>query len=126
MTFLCLTPLRSQSPEEFAEMYRKNSLTGGHVIKLGPGNDEAARKALAAWPNGLQVGGGIQVSNAQEWIDAGAEKVSRLRQCEMATGLMTMSWLPYSRSSSRRRYSQTKNSRSNDFKQSLKALARRD
>jgi phosphoribosylformimino-5-aminoimidazole carboxamide ribotide isomerase len=59
-------------------MYRKNNLTGGHVIKLGPGNDEAARKALAAWPNGLQVGGGIQVSNAQEWIDTGAEKVSCL------------------------------------------------
>ncbi|GHJ88690.1 hypothetical protein NliqN6_5092 [Naganishia liquefaciens] len=65
----------TQSPEEFAEMYRKNDLTGGHVIKLGPGNDQAARKALAAWPGGLQVGGGIQVSNAQEWIDAGAEKV---------------------------------------------------
>jgi phosphoribosylformimino-5-aminoimidazole carboxamide ribotide isomerase len=56
-------------------MYRKNNLTGGHVIKLGPGNDQAAREALAAWPGGLQVGGGIQVSNAQEWIDAGAEKV---------------------------------------------------
>ncbi|KAJ9117244.1 Histidine biosynthesis bifunctional protein hisB [Naganishia adeliensis] len=65
----------TQSPKEFAEMYRKNDLTGGHVIKLGPGNDQAAREALAAWPNGLQVGGGIQVSNAQEWIDAGAEKV---------------------------------------------------
>lgn len=56
-------------------MYRENNLTGGHVIKLGPGNDQAAREALAAWPGGLQVGGGIQVSNAQEWIDAGAEKV---------------------------------------------------
>lgn len=58
-------------------MYRKNNLVGGHVIKLGPGNDEAARQALAAWPTGLQVGGGIQVSNAQEWIDAGAEKVGQ-------------------------------------------------
>ena len=56
-------------------MYRNHNLTGGHVIKLGPGNDTAAREALAAWPGGLQVGGGIQVSNAQEWIDAGAEKV---------------------------------------------------
>ncbi|KAJ9094848.1 hypothetical protein QFC19_007777 [Naganishia cerealis] len=65
----------TQSPKEFAEMYKKNNLTGGHVIKLGPGNDQAAREALAAWPGGLQVGGGIQVGNAQEWIDAGAEKV---------------------------------------------------
>lgn len=67
--------MNSQSPREFAEMYRRNNLTGGHVIKLGPGNDQAAREALAAWPGGLQVGGGIQVSNAQEWIDAGADKV---------------------------------------------------
>ncbi|GJN87128.1 hypothetical protein Rhopal_000073-T1 [Rhodotorula paludigena] len=66
----------SQHPSEYyAELYRKNDLTGGHVIKLGPGNDDAARSALQAWPNGLQVGGGINESNAQEWLDAGAEKV---------------------------------------------------
>lgn len=70
-----ITYLFRQSPKEFAQMYRDNNLTGGHVIKLGPGNDNAAREALAAWPGALQVGGGIQVSNAQEWIDAGAEKV---------------------------------------------------
>ncbi|PID72920.1 MAG: phosphoribosylformimino-5-aminoimidazole carboxamide ribotide isomerase, partial [Desulfobacterales bacterium] len=34
----------------FAELYRKDKLTGGHIIKLGPGNDEAAREALQAWP----------------------------------------------------------------------------
>lgn len=27
-----------------------NHLEGGHVIKLGPGNDTAAKEALAAWP----------------------------------------------------------------------------
>ncbi|KAJ9097713.1 hypothetical protein QFC21_004751 [Naganishia friedmannii] len=63
-------------------MYRDNNLTGGHVIKLGPGNDNAAREALAAWPGGLQVGGGIHVSNAQEWIDAGAEKRFSLEQLQ--------------------------------------------
>ena len=42
---------------------------------LGPGNDEAAQTALAAWPNGLQVGGGIKDTNAKQWIDAGAERV---------------------------------------------------
>lgn len=62
-------------PAYYAELYRSNGLTGGHVIKLGPGNDKAAREALAAWPQGLQVGGGINASNAQEWLDAGAEKV---------------------------------------------------
>lgn len=48
---------------------------GGHVIKLGPNNDAAAREALAAWTGGLQVGGGISVKNAQEWLEAGASKV---------------------------------------------------
>ncbi|EME42885.1 hypothetical protein DOTSEDRAFT_173382 [Dothistroma septosporum NZE10] len=59
----------------YAELYRKNDLKGGHVIMLGPGNNEAAKEALAAWPGGLQVGGGIKDTNAEEWIDAGAERV---------------------------------------------------
>jgi phosphoribosylformimino-5-aminoimidazole carboxamide ribotide isomerase len=59
----------------FAEKFREDDLGGGHVIMLGPGNREAAREALAAWPGGLQVGGGIHAGNAQEWIDAGAREV---------------------------------------------------
>ena len=39
------------------------------------GNDAAAREALAAWPDGLQLGGGITPENATEWIDAGASHV---------------------------------------------------
>ena len=62
-------------PAWFAELYRRDDLRGGHVIKLGQGNDDAARKALAAWPGGLQVGGGITADNAAEWIDAGASHV---------------------------------------------------
>jgi len=31
-------------------LYRERGLEGAHVIKLGAGNDEAARKALGAWP----------------------------------------------------------------------------
>ncbi|KAH6914910.1 N--5 [Coprinopsis sp. MPI-PUGE-AT-0042] len=64
-----------QSAGQFAEMYKRHNLTGAHVIKLGPGNDEAAKEALAAWPGGLQIGGGINESNAKEWLDAGASKV---------------------------------------------------
>ena len=30
----------------FATRYREDRLTGGHVIKLGPGNDQAAKEAL--------------------------------------------------------------------------------
>ncbi|KAG6821279.1 hypothetical protein H0H93_002389 [Arthromyces matolae] len=65
----------SQSPGDFARLYRENNLEGGHVIKLGSGNDVAAREALAAWPEGLQIGGGINDQNAKEWLDAGASKV---------------------------------------------------
>ncbi|KAF9075820.1 Phosphoribosylformimino-5-aminoimidazole carboxamide ribotide isomerase [Rhodocollybia butyracea] len=62
-------------PVEFARLYRDRQLEGGHVIKLGPGNDEAAKEVLAAWPGGLQIGGGVTDKNAAAWIDAGASKV---------------------------------------------------
>jgi phosphoribosylformimino-5-aminoimidazole carboxamide ribotide isomerase len=63
------------SSEWFARRFRDDQLTGGHVIKLGPGNDSAAREALAAWPGGLQIGGGINSLNAATWLDAGASHV---------------------------------------------------
>ena len=64
-----------KSPAWFAERYKSDGLTGGHVIKLGSGNDEAAREALAAWPGGLQIGGGITAENAAQWLEAGAAQV---------------------------------------------------
>lgn len=59
----------------YANVYRKDALAGGHVIKLGPGNDAAAREALAAYPGGLQLGGGICLENAVDWLQAGASQV---------------------------------------------------
>jgi len=59
----------------FAEIYRRDALFGGHVIMLGPGNDTAARAALAAFPGGLHIGGGINATNARTWLDAGASHV---------------------------------------------------
>jgi len=59
----------------FAELYRRDGLTGGHVIMLGPGNETEARSALQAYPGGLQIGGGINASNARGWLDAGASHV---------------------------------------------------
>ncbi len=64
-----------KAPAWFAETFRADQVTGGHVIKLGPGNDQAAREALAAWPGGLQIGGGISAANAKDWLDAGASHV---------------------------------------------------
>lgn len=59
----------------FAELYRNDGLTGGHVIMLGTGNDVQARSALAAYPGGLQIGGGVNAINARDWLDAGASHV---------------------------------------------------
>ncbi len=65
----------AQPPEYYAALYRADRLSGGHVIMLGPGNTEAAHRALAAWPGGLQIGGGIHAGNAADWLDAGASHV---------------------------------------------------
>lgn len=59
----------------YARLYKENDLTGSHVIMLGPGNTQAAQEACAAWPNALQVGGGINATNAKQWIEWGAAKV---------------------------------------------------
>ena len=70
------TNFTSTHPAEYySRLYRQDELEGGHVIMLGPGNREAAQEALQAWPNHLQVGGGITQENAQEWIAAGASHV---------------------------------------------------
>ena len=59
----------------YAELYKSDGLTGGHVIMLGQGNDQEARAALRAYPGGLQVGGGINLQNALRWLEAGASHV---------------------------------------------------
>ncbi len=71
-----VTNFESDHPADFyAHLYRRDELPGGHVIMLGPGNDTAARSALAAYPGGLQIGGGIHAGNATPWLEAGASQV---------------------------------------------------
>ncbi|TBV80341.1 MAG: phosphoribosylformimino-5-aminoimidazole carboxamide ribotide isomerase [Desulfobulbaceae bacterium] len=84
----------------YAAMYRRDELSGGHLIMLGPGNQAAAVAALTAYPGGLQIGGGINVDNAAAWLDRGAAMVivtsfvfrdglvltDRLRQLTRAVG----------------------------------------
>ncbi len=62
-------------PAHYAEMYRKDNLTGGHVIMLGPGSEAAAKEALQTWPGGMQIGGGINLDNAKYWLKTGASHV---------------------------------------------------
>lgn len=86
--------------EYYANLYLHNKLRGGHVIALGAGNKEQALKALEAWPQGLQFGGGVNGNNATEYLKAGASHVivtsflfedgefswSRLEQIKAITG----------------------------------------
>ena len=59
----------------YAKLYKEHSLVGGHVIALGPGNQDAVVDALKQWPQGLQFGGGVNASNAADFLNAGASHV---------------------------------------------------
>ena len=59
----------------YAELYRQHNLTGGHVIALGPNNQQQVINALAAYPNGLQFGGGVNLENAASYLAAGASHI---------------------------------------------------
>jgi len=67
----------AQPSTYFAERYREDGLTGGHVVMLGatPESRAAALAAVRAYPGGLQVGGGVTGDNAREYLDAGASHV---------------------------------------------------
>lgn len=66
----------------FANLYKKAGIKGGHIILLNKEDSEYYEKtkeqallALATFPKGLQIGGGINAENAKSFIDAGADKV---------------------------------------------------
>ena len=65
----------NRSAADFAELFAEDGLKGGHLIMLGPKNNYQAIEALKAYPNGLQVGGGISINNAATWIEEGASHV---------------------------------------------------
>ena len=71
-----------QSAAFFAKLYSSFQLSGGHVILLNSAESEFYQKtkeqaleALRAYPQGLQVGGGITPYNAEEYLKAGASHV---------------------------------------------------
>ena len=67
--------ISSHDAAYYAQLYREHNLTGGHVIALGPNNQEQVLQALAAYPNGMQFGGGVNLENAAEYLKAGASHV---------------------------------------------------
>ena len=66
----------------YARCYQADGLKGGHIILLNPEESQyyaadlaQAKAALAAYPSGLMIGGGINANNAAAFIDAGASHV---------------------------------------------------
>ena len=66
----------------YANLYKKDGIKGGHIIILNAGGSEffkeskkQALAALKAYPNGMQIGGGITAINADDYIRAGATHV---------------------------------------------------
>lgn len=66
----------------YGELYKSRGLGGGHIIILNPAGSEyyeadvkQARLALAAYPGGFQLGGGINDENAEGFLEAGASHV---------------------------------------------------
>jgi phosphoribosylformimino-5-aminoimidazole carboxamide ribotide isomerase len=66
-----------KSAAYYAKLYKSQHLKGGHVIKLGKSSttEEQAISALHAYPNGLQIGGGVTPANARAYLDHGASHV---------------------------------------------------
>ena len=66
----------------YASYYKKKHVKGGHIILLNAKDSpyyektkEQALKALREYPQGLQVGGGIDAQNAKTFLEAGASHV---------------------------------------------------
>ncbi|MFV0529186.1 MAG: phosphoribosylformimino-5-aminoimidazole carboxamide ribotide isomerase [Lachnospiraceae bacterium] len=66
----------------YAALYKAHQLSGGHIIMLNAAasayheaTKQQALQALQAYPQGMQIGGGITADNAQEYLDAGASHV---------------------------------------------------
>jgi phosphoribosylformimino-5-aminoimidazole carboxamide ribotide isomerase len=66
----------------YAKLYAENGLRGGHIIILNPAGSEyydadveQAKRALRAYPGGLQIGGGVNAENAAHFVALGASHV---------------------------------------------------
>ena len=67
--------ISNQSATYYADLYRQHQLSGGHIIALGPNNQQPVLAALAAYPKGMQFGGGVNLDNASDYLDAGASHI---------------------------------------------------
>lgn len=72
----------AKGAEYYAGLYRENGIKGGHIILLNSASSSyyeatkaQAMRALAAYPGGLQIGGGVNADNASAYLEAGASHV---------------------------------------------------
>ena len=72
----------AKGADYYAKLYQEKGIRGGHIILLNPVSSdyyEATRaqalKALRAYPQGLQIGGGINDTNAETYLKEGASHV---------------------------------------------------
>ncbi len=70
------------SAADYAKLYRRNGVYGGHIILLNGKDSEyyaadisQAKAALEAFPGGMQIGGGITDENAGIFLESGASHV---------------------------------------------------
>lgn len=74
--------ISEKTGEYYGNLYKEMNLSGGHIILLNSKDSDQyeatkaqALSALKAFPNGMQIGGGITADNALEYIKAGASHV---------------------------------------------------
>lgn len=68
--------------KHYAQKYKEDGVPGGHIILLNPSTSEyyedtkrQAIEALRAYPQGMQIGGGITGDNAMFYLEQGASHV---------------------------------------------------
>ena len=64
-----------QDAAYYADLYCQQNLSGGHIISLGPNNEQQVLRALDTYPQGLQYGGGVNLENAEKFLQAGASHI---------------------------------------------------
>lgn len=74
--------ISEKNADYYAELYKKDNLKGGHIILLNPvtsqyynADVEQALLALKAYPQGMQIGGGITDENASFFLENGASHI---------------------------------------------------
>lgn len=72
----------AKGADYYADLYKEYGIKGGHIILLNAPSSEyyeatknQALSALRAYPGGMQIGGGINDTNAEEYLQAGASHV---------------------------------------------------